>query len=193
MINETFSKMRINKMVIVLVMLLVIINLSFAENAAAQDSLIHNEKGLCESNSKGFNLTIPAYIYSKYSAFGIQGGYQFNKILLRLDLSVIEDYENGKDIWIATPSFGAFLSKDWPSKIRFYEGITTGVESGIKDAFEGQVVFINYVTGAELLLFERKTFFLEFGSGWGFNPKDGAYNGGTVIGGGFKYYFPGKK
>jgi hypothetical protein len=181
--------LRITKMFLALFMFLAVNNLVFAENAAAQDSFIHYEKDSRDSSGMGFYLCLPSYLYSRYSAFGVQGGYQFEKVHVRLDLSVVNDYENGRDIWFAIPSFGIFYTHDWKSIIRVYEGITVGGESGLKNSFNGQVGFITYIAGAELLSFDQITFFLEFGSGLAFNPKEDAFNTGTVIGGGIKYFF----
>ncbi len=186
---KVLSKVRLKKMVLVFLVLFAVSPLVFAENVPAQDPVISIGKTVIDSKSMGFYISAPAYLYSKYSASGLQGGYQFKNVNLRLDLSVVNDYENGLNILYAMPSFGIFFSEDFQSLIRVYQGIAIGGEFGIKDAFEGQAYFINFLVGAEFLSFGKNTFFIEFGPGLGISSKDGAYNGGTVIGGGVRIFF----
>ena len=75
------------------------------------------------------------------------------------------------------------------SKIRTYQGLSLGIETGFLNSFEGQAYFLNFLTGAEWFVFERKAVYLEIGNGVGILTREGAYNGGTVIGGGIKCFF----
>lgn len=140
------------------------------------------------SDSKGFYLALPAYLYAQNSTFGVQSGYQGNHAHIRLDANFAEDYRNGEDVWFFMPSIGLFYGKEYKSFVRLYEGLTFGMERGMVHSFDGTIYFLNYIAGAELISFGDKTFFIEVGSGMPLTQKDGSYFGGTVIGGGFKYY-----
>ncbi|HCM28471.1 MAG TPA: hypothetical protein DIC34_18400 [Treponema sp.] len=131
----------------------------------------------------------PACLYGQNSLFGLQGGYRSGNWQVRLDLNLAEDYRNGRDCWAFMPSVGFFYSQDVGEKIRFYEGLAFGMEKGIENSFQGTIGFMNYIAGAELIAFGDKTFFVEVGSGISFPQDEGAYNGGTIVGGGFRYYF----
>ena len=96
---------------------------------------------------------------------------------------------DGESVVFANPSIGVFYSEDWESKIRTYQGISIGVQKGIMNSFEGTSYFLNLLTGAEWFVFERKAIYLEIGTGMGMPEKDGAFEGGTVIGGGIKCFF----
>lgn len=139
--------------------------------------------------NSGFSLAVPAYLYAQNSTYGIQAGYQFKKAFTRIDINIAEDYRNKEISWALMPSVGIFYTQDWQETIRFYEGLTFGLEKGLVHSFNGIIGFVNYIAGAEFLAFRKKTFFIEVGSGMAFSQKDGAYNGGTIVGGGFKYYF----
>jgi len=49
--------------------------------------------------------------------------------------------------------------------------------------------FLNFLTGAEWFLFERRAVYLEIGSGMAMPVIEGAFEGGTIIGGGVKCFF----
>jgi hypothetical protein len=185
----------INKMVLIT---FAISSLMFAAKGTAQDTLMSKVpvKDSClqidntvkESNRKGFYLSTPFYLYGTYSSSGLQVGYQFKKIQLRADVNFVNDYKNGKEIWFAMPTIGFFFSKTLSSKIRTYEGFTIGVETGMKNSFEGEYGFGSCIGGIEFLVSDKTAFFLEFGTGEAFDHKDGIFNTGTIIGGGFKGY-----
>jgi len=139
--------------------------------------------------SKGLYFSVPAYLYGQNSTFGLQAGYQFNTMHLRLDMNFAENYWDEEDVWIFMPSIGFFFSKDYQSVVRFYEGLTIGMEKGMVNSFDGIIGFANYIAGAEFLSFGNRTFFIEVGSGVSFSKEEGAYCGGTIVGGGFKYYY----
>lgn len=63
------------------------------------------------------------------------------------------------------------------------------MQKGLWNSFEGMSYFINLLTGAEWFVFERKAIYLELGSGTAILSKAGAFEGGTVIGGGIKCFF----
>lgn len=174
-----------------LFLLLAINTMAFAENTWPQDSIIQQAQNEQDLNRTGFFLGLPAYLYSTHSVEGLQAGYQFKKVQIRFDAGFSSNHDN--DAPFALQSFCLFWSHQLKSKIRSYEGITVGVESGLKDSFNGHVVFVNGIVGVELLTFDNTSFFIEIGSGDSFNPKQGAYNGGTIIGGGFKYFFGNSK
>jgi len=155
------------------------------EPAAKEECSLHFGKA---SDSKGFYLALPAYLYAQNSTFGVQLGYQANHAHIRLDANFAEDYRNDEDVWFFMPTVGLFYTKDYRSIVRFYEGLTFGMERGMVHSFDGTIYFLNYITGAELISFGDKTFFIEVGSGASFRPMEGTYFGGTVIGGGFKCY-----
>jgi hypothetical protein len=136
----------------------------------------------------GFYYAVPVYLYERYSASGVQLGWQTGNWHVRIDLGLIDEALEGSDALIAYPSIGVFYSHDWDARIRTYEGAAIGVEAGIAKAFEGQVLTLNILTGAEWFASQRKSFYLELGAGVGFFRKEGAFNGGTVIGGGLKCY-----
>ena len=162
---------------------------AFADDGIVTASPSGNETVARESNHQGFYYAFPAYLYGGLSAAGVQAGYQLNNLHFRLDASLIANIKDGQPVIFANPSMGIFYSEDWESKIRTYQGITFGIETGVLNAFEGQAYFLNIVTGAEWFVFERKAVYLEIGTGLGIKTKDGAYNGGTVIGGGIKCFF----
>lgn len=122
------------------------------------------------------------YLYRTNSASGVQLGYQLRKLYFRLDASFIADTENSECAIFTNPSIGAFYSEDWESKIRTYQGLTIGIQKGLWNSFEGISYFINLMTGAEWFVFERKAIYLELGSGTAILTKDGAFEGGTIIG-----------
>lgn len=163
--------------------------LTYGEDAQSKDALETLEKNTDGSVSKGFNISVPAYLYAQYSTFGVQAGYQFNNAHIRLDMNFAENFINGQDVWFFMPSIGVFYSMDFQSVFRLYEGLTFGIEKGMLNSFKGVIGFINYIAGAEFLSFGNRTFFIEVGTGVSFTQEEGAYLGGTVIGGGFKYYF----
>jgi hypothetical protein len=138
---------------------------------------------------QGFYFGTPVYLYRTSSASGIQLGYQLKKLHFRLDASVVSDTENGESTFFANPSLGVFFSEDWESKIRTYQGIAIGAQKGIWNSFEGMSYFVNFLTGAEWFVFERKAIYMELGSGIALPSKAGAYEGGTIIGGGIKCFF----
>lgn len=88
----------------------------------------------------------------------------------------------------AMPSVGVFYTQEWDPGLRSYEGLALGAEFGLLNSFEGQVFTLNCVLEVEWILSARKSVFLEFGSGVGILPKEEAFNGGSVIGGGMKYW-----
>jgi hypothetical protein len=136
----------------------------------------------------GFYVAVPVYLYERFSASGVQLGWQRGDWQLRVDLGLIDVAKESFDALIAYPSLGVFYSHEWDARIRTYEGATVGVETGISKAFSGQVLTLNVLAGAEWFAFRRKAFYLELGSGIGIFRKEGAFNGGTVIGGGMKCY-----
>ncbi len=138
---------------------------------------------------RGFYYALPGYLYDPYSASGVQLGYELANLHVRLDLSLASGYRNGQVILFANPSLGAFYSETWPTRIRTYQGIAFGGQTGILNAFAGQAFFLNFIVGAEWLVSEKKAVFLEIGKGLALPRKDGAFNGGTIIGGGFKSFF----
>lgn len=162
---------------------------SFMSRTALKDTSLQMNTAVKNSNGKGFFMSTPVYLYGNYSTYGLQAGYQFKKIQLRADVSVVNDYQKGKEIWFAMPTIGLFFSKTWSSNIRTYEGFTIGVETGMKNSFEGEVGFSNFIGGIEFMLSENKSFFLEVGTGEAFHHKEGIFNTGTIMGGGFKGYF----
>lgn len=136
----------------------------------------------------GWYLSVPVYLYGPYSASGIQLGCQKGALHLRLDGSFVAETEGCDQVVFANPSLGAFFSHEWEGRIRIYEGLTLGLEIGLLNSFEGLVYTLSYQMGAEWLVFERKAFYVEFGAGVGFLPKEGAFNGGTIVGGGIKCF-----
>jgi len=163
--------------VLILLALLAVGQLAFAESVAI------------EAKSKGVYLSFPAYAFGDFAALGIQGGYQFDKLNLRFDLNMVHKYDKDETTRLLMPSIGLFSSRDWQTAIRIYQGATVGAEFGIQNAFDGQVYFVNYVVGAELLSFGKSSFFFEMGPSMEIMPKEGAFNGGTVIGGGIRRFF----
>jgi hypothetical protein len=145
-------------------------------------------KGL-DSRHQGFYYALPAYLYGTSSASGAQLGYQMGKLHFRLDASVVADSKDGQVVLFANPSIGAFYSEDWESKVRTYQGLSIGIQKGIWNSFDGMPCFLDFLTGAEWFVFERKAVYLEIGSGMALPEKDGALKGGTVIGGGIKCFF----
>jgi len=123
------------------------------------------------------------------SASGAQLGYQTGNLHFRLDASVVADTLGGEIALYANPSIGVFYSEDWEGKIRTYQGLTLGLQKGLLNSFDGLSYFLNIMTGAEWFVFERKAVYLEIGTGLALPTKDGAFNGGTVIGGGIKCFF----
>jgi len=142
-----------------------------------------------EPRHQGFSYGCPVYLYGTKSASGAQLAYQLGKASFRLDASLVSDKKDGKTAIFANPSIGAFYSEDWESKIRTYQGAAIGIQKGIWNSFEGMSYFFNILTGAEWFVFERKAIYLEIGSGMALLAKDGAFEGGTVIGGGIKCFF----
>jgi hypothetical protein len=142
-----------------------------------------------EPRHQGFYFASPVYLYGTKSASGAQLGYQMGKLHFRLDASAVSDMKDGKPAIFANPSIGVFYSEDWESKIRTYGGVAIGIQKGIWNSFEGISYFLNFLTGAEWFVFERKAIYLEIGSGMAMPAKDCAFEGGTVIGGGIKCFF----
>jgi len=169
--------------------LLILGTSAYAAETSGKDSGDGSKKSANVSESAGLYLSVPAYLYAQISTFGLQVGYQFKYAQIRLDLNFAEDYRDGDDIWFFMPSIGIFYSQDVQSIVRFYEGLTFGYEKGMIHSFDGCTGFANYIAGVEFLPLGNKTFFLEVGSGVSFTQKEGTYFGGTVVGGGFKYYF----
>jgi hypothetical protein len=141
------------------------------------------------SRHQGFYYALPAYLYGTSSASGAQLGYQLGKLHFRIDASVVADTRQGQVALFANPSIGAFYSEEWESKLRTYQGATFGIQKGLLNSFDGLSCFLNFLTGAEWFAFERKAIYLEIGSGMAGPVKEGAYKGGTVIGGGIKCFF----
>jgi hypothetical protein len=137
----------------------------------------------------GFYCAFPAYLYDRFSASGIQLGYERSRLHIRLDLSIVSGYEDGDVFVFANPSLGVLYSENWRYGVRTYQGVTFGGETGIANSFEGQAYFLNFMMGAQWLLSDKKAVFLEVGNGMGIVAREGAFNGGTVIGGGFKGFF----
>lgn len=146
------------------------------------------ESSTTVSASKGFYFSLPAYLFGTSSAFGIQGGYQFERVNVRFDLDMVDEFAADHSKRILMTSLSLFFSKHWQEGIRVYQGLTVGGEFGIQNTFDGQVYFVNCVVGAEFLSFGKNTLFFEFGPGIGIFPKNGAFNGGTVIGGGIRRF-----
>ncbi len=156
--------------------------------AAASAEAAGATQGL-DSRHQGFYYGFPAYLYGSSSASGAQLGYQLGKLHFRLDASVVADTKDGTAALFANPSIGAFYSEDWESKIRTYQGLAFGIQKGLLNSFEGTSCFLNVLTGAEWFAFERKAIYLEIGSGIAGPLKEGAFKGGTIIGGGIKCFF----
>ncbi len=138
---------------------------------------------------QGFSYGFPVYLYGTKSASGAQLDYQSGKLHFRLDASLVADMKDGESVFFANPSFGAFYAEDWESKIRTYGGVAIGIQKGIWNSFEGMSYFLNFLTGAEWFLFERRAVYLEIGSGMAMPVIEGAFEGGTIIGGGVKCFF----
>lgn len=135
-----------------------------------------------------FYYSMPAYLYETYSASGIQVGYQLNRLQFRLDGGLLNDSTVDEISLFVAPALGIFYMEDWPVGIRTYQGLSVGTEFGILHSFEGLGLYLILRTGAEWFVSERKALFLEIGKGTGVIKQEGAYNGGTIIGGGFKVY-----
>jgi hypothetical protein len=150
--------------------------------------------GLCgaaagESAHQGLYYAVPAYLYGIRSASGAHLGYQLGKLHFRLEASVLADIKDGQPVLVAAPAMGAFYSEDWEHGIRTYQGASLGMQMGLLNSFDGLSFSLSILTGAEWFLSARKAVFIEIGSGFGYPEKDGAFNGGTVIGGGIKCFF----
>jgi hypothetical protein len=154
--------------------------------AAAQEA--EATKAL-DPRHQGFYYGFPAYLYGTSSASGAQLGYQLGKLHFRLDASLVADTRDGEAACFANPSIGVFYSEDWESKIRTYQGLAFGIQKGIWRSFDGVSCFLNFLTGAEWFAFERKAIYIEIGSGMAGPAKEGAFQGGTIIGGGVKCFF----
>jgi|GEM_PF-4457484 len=141
-----------------------------------------------EARHQGFYYAFPAYFYGTKSASGAQLGWQLGNLHLRLDVSLGGGTQDGESTGFANPSVGIFYSEDWESKIRTYQGVAIGVQKGIWNSFEGVSYFFSFLAGAEWFVFERKAVYLEIGSGMAAPVKDGAFEGGTVFGGGIKCF-----
>ena len=158
---------------------------------AGDDANADGEDGAKELDKRhqGFYYALPAYLYGTSSAAGAQLGYQLGKLHFRLDASVVADSKDGQIALFTNPSIGAFYSEDWESKIRTYAGVSLGIQKGLLNSFDGLSYFLDILTGAEWFVFERKAVYLEIGTGVAFPEKEGAFKGGTVIGGGLKCFF----
>jgi hypothetical protein len=164
-----------------------IVALFFASMAAFAEG--EKAASVFEPRHQGFSYTCPVYLYGTKSASGAQLAYQLGKASFRLDASFVSDKKDGKFSIYANPSIGAFYSEDWESKIRTYQGTSIGIQKGIWNSFEGLSYFCNILTGAEWFVFERKAIYFEIGSGMTLLAKEGAFDGGTIIGGGIKCFF----
>lgn len=139
----------------------------------------------------GFFLALPAHLYGDLSAFGLHAGWQFPAAQLRLDLSVVERSGLDRDAYFAIPAVGIFASHDLAPPLRMYEGFSVGFQRGLHDAFAGTAWQLDYRAGLEVVPRADCSFFLEVGSGTGLVRRDGAFHGGTIVGGGVKYWvFP---
>ena len=166
-----------------------IIILAFLCASAAAYADGKDKKTEFEPRHQGFYYGFPAYLYRMSSASGAQLGYQLGKLHFRLDASLVADMNDGESSVFANPSLGVFYSEDWESKIRTYQGVSIGIQKGIVNSFKGTSYFLSLLTGAEWFVFARKAIYLEIGSGMVMAAKDGAFEGGTVIGGGIKCFF----
>jgi hypothetical protein len=173
--------MRIDARRIIIMALLCAGVAAFAEGGDAAKAL--------DPRHQGFYYGFPAYLYGTSSASGAQLGYQLGKLHFRLDASLVCDSKGGEAVLFANPSVGVFYSEDWESKIRTYQGLAFGIQKGLMNSFEGTSCFLNVMTGAEWFAFERKAIYLEIGSGMAGPYRDGAFGGGTIIGGGIKCFF----
>jgi hypothetical protein len=142
-----------------------------------------------DARHQGLYYALPAYLYGTNSAAGAQLGYQLGKLHFRLDASVVADAKDDKLVLFTNPSIGAFYSEDWESKIRTYQGLSFGMQKGLLNSFDGLSYFLDFLTGAEWFVFERRAVYLEIGQGMGILQKVGAFKGGTIIGGGIKCFF----
>jgi len=142
-----------------------------------------------EPRHQGLYYGFPVYLYGTKSASGAQLGCQVGKLHFRLDASFVSETIEGQTAVFANPSIGAFYSEDWESKIRTYQGLSIGIQKGVYRSFEGASYFLNFLTGAEWFVFNRKAIYLELGSGAAILAKAGAFEGGTVVGGGVKCFF----
>ncbi len=161
----------------------------FAEGAAAQVPPAAGVTTGAETAHRGFYYAFPAYLYGPHSAAGIQAGYQTKNLQFRLDASFITDFRSDEAVVFTNPSVGVFFTQDFESRLRTYQGMTLGFETGISNTFEGRVYFFTFLAGGEWFVARKCSLFFEAGPGLGFSPKEGAFNGGTAIGGGIKGYF----
>ncbi len=182
--------MRNGKKIILETMLILVLCASvYAEESAITESQKCGEIDANAAESKGFYLSLPAYLYGEDSVMGLKCGYQFKKLNFRLDVNFSQDYRDGEDVWFFMPAIGVFFSKELKSAVRIYEGVAVGLEKGMLNSFDGIVGFMYSLVGVEFLSLGNKTFFVEGGSGMSFKKKEGAFNTGTIIGCGIKYYF----
>ena len=128
-------------------------------------------------------------MYRTSSASGVKLGYQLGDFHFRLDASIVADMNNGETAVFANPSVGMFYSEDWESKIRTYQEVSIGIQRGIMNSFEGLSYFLNFLTGAGWFVLERKAIYLELGTAMGMHATEGAFESGTVIGGGIQCFF----
>jgi len=170
---------------------------AWSEDVAPPDSTISVKSGpgRCErprlGGGDGFFLALPAHLYGDLSAFGLHAGWQFSAAQLRLDLSVVERSGLDRDAYFAIPAVGVFASHDLPAPLRMYEGFSAGFQHGLHDAFAGTAWQVDYRAGLEVIPRADCSFFLEVGSATALVRREGAFHGGTVVGGGVKYWvFP---
>jgi hypothetical protein len=141
-----------------------------------------------DAERQGLYLAFPAYLFGDASVSGIQAGFQLKNLQLRLDALIASGVRNGDMFLFATPALGFYYSEEWESRIRTYQGISVGAEIGIIDSFGGVNAYANLLAGIEWYVFKNKAFFFEVGTGIGYPAIEGAFNGGTVIGGGLKIF-----
>ncbi len=139
----------------------------------------------------GFYFGIPASLYTTYSAIGLQAGYQFKKTInVRMEFNTACSSLHDERSVYAIPAVSLLFSKIGRGPVRFYNGVTFGIERGLKNSFGENICFMNLTAGVELYAVSKTSFFIEIqGAGFATPVIEGSYQGGTVIKGGAHYYF----
>lgn len=158
----------------------------------ADTPTVRPDSGACARiaprHGEGFFLAAPAHLYGDLSTFALHAGWQFPSALVRADLSVANRSTADGDSYFALPALGLFGSQELAPAVRLYEGISVGFQRGLHESFDGIAWFVDYRAGLEVLPRKNRAFFLEVGSGSAIFRKEGAFHGGTIIGGGVKFW-----
>lgn len=159
--------------------------------SATEPSDTLRKAGSMSNSGKGSGLSLsgPIYLESGHSSMELQLGYQTRRFLVRMDLGLQSDIVENREATALAPSLGLFYIHRGDAPIRIYEGIVAGYQEGLANTFHGKVCFVDYVLGMEFLPLEKTSGFIEIGTGAAFPHKPGAYDGGTILGGGLKTYF----